>query len=158
MKIIRILKLAASIILCQLAGFLGSLFTTPAIPIWYESLHKPFLLRPIGYSVRSGSAYLYWWESLYSWSGGGKITWRSKPLWFFSLFNYFSISLVGSLFWTQVTSLRSHWYRSSLDRDSIDHPKFLKVSRMAALLLVPYLVWVSFAAILNFSLWILNGW
>ena len=27
-----ILKLAASIILCQLAGFLGSLFTTPVVP------------------------------------------------------------------------------------------------------------------------------
>jgi translocator protein len=41
-----ILKLAASIILCQLAGFLGSLFTTPAIPTWHETLNKPFFTPP----------------------------------------------------------------------------------------------------------------
>lgn len=34
--------------------------------------------------------------------------------------------------------------------------KFFKVSKMAGLLLLPYLLWVSFAALLNFSLWILN--
>jgi tryptophan-rich sensory protein len=33
---------------------------------------------------------------------------------------------------------------------------FLKVSRMAGFLLFPYLLWVGFAALLNFSLWILN--
>ena len=33
---------------------------------------------------------------------------------------------------------------------------FRPVSRAAMLLLVPYLGWVSFAAVLNFSLWRLN--
>ena len=33
---------------------------------------------------------------------------------------------------------------------------FLKVSKFAGVLLLPYLVWVSFATLLNFSLWILN--
>jgi tryptophan-rich sensory protein len=33
---------------------------------------------------------------------------------------------------------------------------FLPVSRTAAALLVPYLLWVSFAAFLNFTLWNLN--
>ena len=33
---------------------------------------------------------------------------------------------------------------------------FLKVSRTAALLLIPYLAWVTFAAVLNFELWRLN--
>lgn len=34
---------------------------------------------------------------------------------------------------------------------------FRAVSRAASLLLVPYLVWVSFAAVLNFALWRLNS-
>ena len=46
MKLKDIAKLAVSIILCQLAGFLGSLFTTPAIPTWYQTLHKPFFTPP----------------------------------------------------------------------------------------------------------------
>jgi tryptophan-rich sensory protein len=33
---------------------------------------------------------------------------------------------------------------------------FRRVSRVAAWLLVPYLAWVSFAAVLNFALWRLN--
>jgi tryptophan-rich sensory protein len=33
---------------------------------------------------------------------------------------------------------------------------FYRISKPAAWLLVPYLLWVSFAAVLNFSLWILN--
>jgi tryptophan-rich sensory protein len=33
---------------------------------------------------------------------------------------------------------------------------FYKVSKFAGVLLIPYLLWVSFAALLNFSLWILN--
>jgi len=33
---------------------------------------------------------------------------------------------------------------------------FWKISRPAALLLIPYLLWVSFAAVLNYSIWNLN--
>jgi benzodiazapine receptor len=33
---------------------------------------------------------------------------------------------------------------------------FFKVSKWAGVLLLPYLIWVSFAALLNVSLWVLN--
>jgi benzodiazapine receptor len=48
MKIVNILRLIVSILICQLAGFIGSMFTTPAIPTWYESLRKPFFNPPNG--------------------------------------------------------------------------------------------------------------
>ncbi|MCK4941652.1 tryptophan-rich sensory protein, partial [candidate division WOR-3 bacterium] len=34
-------RLIISIALCQLAGIIGSIFSTPAIPTWYASLNKP---------------------------------------------------------------------------------------------------------------------
>jgi translocator protein len=34
--------------------------------------------------------------------------------------------------------------------------QFAKLQKTAALLLVPYLLWVSFATVLNFSIWHLN--
>jgi tryptophan-rich sensory protein len=34
--------------------------------------------------------------------------------------------------------------------------KFSKISKPAAWLLVPYILWVSFAAVLNFAIWRLN--
>lgn len=42
----EILKLVVSIIICQLAGFIGSIFTTPAIPGWYAALVKPTFTPP----------------------------------------------------------------------------------------------------------------
>lgn len=34
--------------------------------------------------------------------------------------------------------------------------KFIKIDRLAGFLLIPYLIWVSFAGILNFLIWALN--
>jgi tryptophan-rich sensory protein len=34
--------------------------------------------------------------------------------------------------------------------------KFYKVSKSAAYILIPYIAWVSFAALLNYSVWQLN--
>ncbi|WP_457590050.1 TspO/MBR family protein [Halalkalicoccus salilacus] len=44
----------------------------------------------------------------------------------------------------------------ALAADRRHHRAFDRVDRRAALLLVPYLAWVSFAAVLNYSLWRLN--
>jgi tryptophan-rich sensory protein len=35
--------------------------------------------------------------------------------------------------------------------------KFWPINRTAALLLIPYIIWVSFAAYLNYSIWRLNS-
>lgn len=34
--------------------------------------------------------------------------------------------------------------------------KFIKVDRIAGFLLIPYLIWVSFAGVLNYLIWVLN--
>jgi len=39
-------KLIASFIICQLAGLLGAVFTSPAIPAWYATLEKPSFVPP----------------------------------------------------------------------------------------------------------------
>jgi len=41
-----IIKLVISIIACQFAGLIGSIFTTPAIPTWYATLEKPPFTPP----------------------------------------------------------------------------------------------------------------
>ena len=33
---------------------------------------------------------------------------------------------------------------------------FYKISKKAGILLIPYLLWVSFAALLNYSVWVIN--
>ena len=46
MKKKNILKLVFTILICQVAGVIGSIFTTPAIPGWYEGLTKPSFNPP----------------------------------------------------------------------------------------------------------------
>ena len=40
------LRLVFSIVVCQLAGFVGSFFTAPAITSWYSGIEKPFFNPP----------------------------------------------------------------------------------------------------------------
>ena len=65
----NILRLAGAIVLCQLAGALGAIATTPAIPTWYAELTKPsfsppnYLFAPVWtilYVLMGISLYLVW--------------------------------------------------------------------------------------------------
>ena len=157
MKIIDILKLVASVILCQIAGFLGSLFTTSAIPTWYKTLNKPFFTPPNWiFSPVWISLFILMGISLY-------FVWRrtDHPKFKIALI-FFFVQLILNIFWSVVFfGLRSPLF-GLIDIVLLwiailfTILNFLKVSKFAGVLLFPYLVWVSFATLLNFSLWILN--
>jgi tryptophan-rich sensory protein len=157
MKSTDILKLATSVILCQIAGFLGSLFTTPAIPTWYATLSKPFFTPP-------NWIFSPVWISLFVLMGISLFfVWRKQdhpPV--KTALIFFFIQLILNIFWSAAFfGLRSPllglmdivllWIAILFTIKN-----FLKVSKFAGALLIPYLLWVSFAALLNFALWILN--
>lgn len=157
MKIKDILKLVASISLCQLAGFLGSLFTTPSIPTWYETLKKPFFTPP-------NWIFSPVWISLYVLMGISLfMVWRRNdhPE-FKTALIFFFIQLILNILWSiSFFGLRSP-FLGLIDivllwiAILITIRFFLRVSKTAGILLLPYIIWVSFAALLNFFLWILN--
>ncbi len=157
MKLIDVLKLMISLLICQLAGLVGSFFTIPAIPAWYMTLNKPIFTPPnwvfspvwIGLFVLMGiSLFLIWRRHGHP---------RSKT----ALIFFFTQLILNILWSVAFFGLKSPllglidivllWVAILL---TIKY--FLKISKMAGLLLLPYLLWVSFATILNFSLWILN--
>jgi len=158
MKIIIILKLVASIIVCQIAGLLGSLFTTPAIPTWYESLKKSsfnppnWIFGPVwtGLYILMGISLFMVWQKRADYP-------RVK-----TALVFFFIQLILNALWSVAFfGVRSPllglidivllWIAILLTIKS-----FFKILKTAALLLLPYILWVSFAVLLNFSLWILN--
>jgi len=157
MKPTDILKLVASVILCQIAGFLGSLFTTPAIPTWYAALKKPFFTPPnwIFSSV---------WISLFILMGISLFfVWRRQghPQ-FKKALTFFFVQLTLNVLWSLaffglrlpllgLMDIILLWIAILLTIQN-----FLKVSKFAGVLLLPYLLWVGFATLLNLSLWILN--
>ncbi len=154
----NIVKLLFSIVLCHLAGFVGSFFTRPAIETWYAFLEKPdfappnWLFAPAWltlYTLMGVALYLVWQKGLRH-----KHVRRTFVLFLIHLlFNAFwSVAFFGleSPFWALIVIALLWLFILWLIG------LFSRVSKAAAYLLIPYWLWVSFAAVLNFAIWQLN--
>jgi len=155
---IEILKLVVSVLICQFAGFIGSFFTTPSIPTWYATLNKPFftppswLFAPVWitlYTLMGISAFLVWRKGVSDQHvRTALITFAVQlilnVLWsavFFGLRSLFGGLIVIAILWVAIF---------------LNILNFHKISTTAGVLLIPYILWVSIAATLNFSVLILN--
>jgi len=151
------IKLAIAIVICQMAGVIGSIFTTPSIGTWYASLNKPwftppnFVFAPVWitlYTLMGISLYWVWQK------GPGKEV-RSALL-------AFSGQLVINSVWSIVFfGLESPFYALILIVFMwflilLTIYKFYKLDKKAGLILVPYIAWVTIATFLNYYVWILN--
>lgn len=149
-------KLILSVGICLGAGALGSLFTVSAIPAWYATLNKPVFSPPnwvfgpawtILYILMGISLYLVW-------TSKGKLKQNALNLFFvqLGLNALWSIIFFGlknpALAFVNIVAL---WVAIFLTIRS-----FNKVNKLAGNLLIPYLLWVTFASILNLSIIILN--
>lgn len=153
-----LLKLAASILACLAAGWIGSVFTTRSIPTWYTQLAKPSFTPP-------NWLFAPVWTALYILMGIALfLVWRKAPVTGAAgtALVIFLIQLALNLLWSVLFfGLRS----SVLGLGDIlalwvailaTMLLFLRISTVAGALLAPYLLWVSFATALNFAIWRLN--
>ena len=152
-------KLIFSVFICLIAGFIGSFFTSPAITTWYATLQKPSFAPPNG-------VFFPVWTSLFIMMGISLFLvwqkgWDDKKV---KIAIYiFAVQLVMNILW----SVAFFGFRSPLlglmeiiilwIMILATILSFMKVSRTAAYLLIPYILWVSFAAFVNFSIWRLNS-
>ncbi len=149
------LKLVVCIVACQFAGVIGSFFTAPE---WYATLDKPFFTPP-------DWAFAPVWITLYLLMGiAAYIVWSrglKKPAVRFSM-AAFGVQLALNAFWSVAFfGLRSPLFgliviAALWAAVLATILGFMKISTKAALLLVPYILWVSLAAILNLSIYLLN--
>ncbi|MCB9800892.1 MAG: tryptophan-rich sensory protein [Pseudomonadales bacterium] len=149
--------LVFSILISQLAGVIGSFFSISSIPTWYATLTKPFfnppnwLFGPVWitlYTMMGISLYLIWHtvkskkkDTLIKLFLGQLVL---NALWSIVFFGAKQLGLaiiVIGLLWTMIVSLIRGLF---------------PLNRTAAWLLVPYIAWVSFAALLNIAVWYLN--
>jgi len=146
-------ELVAAIVICELAGVIGSIFTFNSIPTWYAYLVKPSFSPP---SWVFGPV----WILLYALMGlAAYIVYESKKR---DALKIFGVQLCLNTAW----SIVFFGFHSPLGGLLViillwlsiawTILEFLKVSRPAAYMLVPYLLWVSFASVLNYSIWMLN--
>jgi len=150
----QILALVGWLALCLAASATAGLVSLDG---WYAGLLKPswnppaWLFGPVWillYVMMAVAAWLVWREG--GWKEQGRVLgwfflqWLLNALWtplFFGLHRPgLAFAEIIALWLTLATTLVSFW----------------RVRTTAGILLVPYLAWVTFAAILNFTIWRLN--
>lgn len=154
----RVLKCVASIVCCQLAGFVGSVSTRTSVDTWYATLEKPFFNPPawifapvwiVLYVLMGIALFLVWdmgWtmprvrHAMFVFLLQLLINAVWSPV-FFGLQNLLlSVFVIIALWLAIVWTIR----------------EFASLSKTAALILVPYFCWVSFALVLNITIFFLN--
>ncbi len=151
-------KLALSLLVPQLAGALGTIFTSAAISTWYATLVRPTLAPPnwvfgpvwtFLFVLMGIALFLVWRQGIAV--KGVRIA-----------LILFAIQLVLNVLWSAVFFGIKDLGLALIEISALwlaivaTIVAFRRVSSKAALLLVPYLLWVSFATYLNFQFWILN--
>ena len=154
----NIIKLIVSIIICQMAGVIGTIFTVDSISGWYTGLTKPdfnppnWIFGPVWillYLMMGVSLFLVWREDL-------------KNAVVKKAFYIFMVQLLFNTLWSIVffgfQSISSALIIIIVLWLLIIYTilNFLKISRTSGILLIPYLLWVTFAVILNFFIFKLN--
>jgi len=150
------MKLILSLVIPQLAGLIGALFTAKAIPEWYSGLVKPpfsppnYLFAPVWLIL-----YLLMGISLYlNWIKKTKQAKDNVRLFFVHLF--FNFIWTPTFFGAKNTLLAFMIILVLLQLIIFMIWRFWKINKLSSLLLFPYLIWVIFASILNYAIWYLN--
>ena len=151
-------KIIISLLVCLVAGFLGSIFTTPSITTWYASLTKPsfnppnWLFAPVWtilFILMGISAFLVWQKGLKKKGVKKALVFFLAQLIFNVLWSFFFFKFHSPFL--ALLDIIFLWFLILLTMI-----KFFKINNTASLLLIPYLLWVSFASILNYAIYRLN--
>jgi translocator protein len=149
------LVLAGFIILCLGIGGVAGVVTADAVVTWFPTLQKPSF-NPPSWVFAPVWTLLYLMMAIAAWR-----VWLEGPTARPAL-NLFFIQLVLNFAWSllffglhspilALVDIVALWIMIVLTMRA-----FFKIAKPAGWLLAPYLAWVSFATILNFSIWWLN--
>lgn len=152
------LGLVLSLMICFTASGVGALFTTPQIEGWYSTLNRPsyappnWVFGPVWtalYAMMAVAAWLVWKTAE---SKDAKV-----PL------SLFGIQLLLNVLWSVLFFGMENPFLAFCEILVLwlfilaTTISFVRISSAAGLLMVPYLLWVSFAAALNYGFWTLNA-
>jgi tryptophan-rich sensory protein len=149
------LQLVICILIPVLVGAVSGYFTAESIPTWYAGLQKPSFNPP---------NYLFGpvWTTLYIIMGISCYRIISRPPVDRRLMVIYAVQLALNFLWSFI-----FFYFQALDWALVEILLlwgsiltmiilFYKTDKWAGLMNIPYLLWVSFATVLNYSLWVLN--
>lgn len=152
-------KLIISILFCQLAGLLSGIFTESGISNWYNNLEKPaftppnWVFAPVWITLYAlmGISFFLIWKNYSSKNRNVKLA-----------IILFFVQLFLNVIWSPVFFGFKQIFGGLIIilllfiAILLTILQFYKVSKPAALLLIPYLIWVGYATVLNFYILRLN--
>ncbi len=152
------LRIAVAVIVCLLVGALSGFATQSSVDTWYTTLNKPsfnppnWIFAPVWttlYILMGIAAGIVWGHGYYH-------KWVKTALYFFGFQLLFNASWSIIFFGLQSPLPALLILIILLGLILLTIRRFKIVSRTAAYLMVPYLLWVLFAGILNFKIVQLN--
>ena len=152
------IAMAGAVAVCFVAAALGGVLTEPNLR-WYAGLAKP------GFTP-ANAVFPIVWTILYAmmavaawmvWRRGAEGDERRTALIFFGIQLALGVLWSFVFFWLHQIGYAMGGILLLLFAIVTTIVLFDRLSRVAALLLVPYVLWVAFASALNMSIWILNA-
>lgn len=152
------LKLIIAILIPVTVGGLSGFFTANNVGTWYTTIQKPswnppnWIFGPV-------------WTTLYILMGIALyLVWKADSTNFFKKLAivFFTLQLVLNFFWSFIFFQQHQMGWALVEIIALwlailaSIFSFANISKTAAWLLVPYIAWVSFATILNYTLWKIN--
>lgn len=177
-------KVAGAVILPNVGGIMGGLITRKNLDSWYKKLNFPsyrppnWIFGPMWTSIYSAmgyASYLVWRDGGSSFTGDAKwplitygtqlaLNWAWTPI-FFGSHNIKGVSgkMISSSALYQRNACLFYFHLQGLidlaaltATASLCGVLFYHVNKTAGLLFVPYIAWLSFASMLNYSVYKLN--
>jgi translocator protein len=157
-KRFKVWPFVISLLITLSIGTVAGFVTTPQISNWYANLNKPSFNLPdwifgpvwtVLYILIAIAAYLIWEKR-----NNRALFFHARTIYFIQLLLNFSWSIVffGLHQILQALIIIGLLFISIM----INIVVFKRMSKAAAWLLAPYLLWVAFASLLNFNIFILN--
>ena len=152
-------KLIISVVLPVMVGWVSSYFTATSVKTWFITLQKPFFNPPswlfapvwtILYILMSIAFFLIWKSNI----ANDNLKKRAIAFYF--------VQLLLNFFWSVIFfyARQPGWAFAEilvlLLMIIVTTFYFYKISKTAGWLMAPYILWVCFATLLNYSIWQLN--
>jgi tryptophan-rich sensory protein len=155
----KITRIAISIIVCLAVGYSSSTYTKEAVENWYPTILKPSFNPP-------NWIFMPVWTLLFVLMGiAAGLVWdkiNEQNLEVKKALGFFLIQLILNAIWSYVFFGLKNPMLAMIEIALLwlmiyeTYFKFSKINKIAGYLLIPYIAWVSFAAVLNASIWWLN--
>ena len=146
------------IVLCEAVGIISGLLSADGMALYNATVSKPLLTPPAW-------VFPIVWTILYALMGisAARVSLSPPSNWRTWGLNVFTAQLIVNFFWplfffnVQAFGFAFLWLILLWVLVFVTIWLFWKVDRIAAWLMIPYLIWLTFAAYLNAMVWVMNS-